>query len=215
MSKPLPQRIVPFYSDELIAVQRSDGVIFVLFTRLCDNLKLPRWTQSRRVQNHAVLSAGLVTLTIETPGGPQEAQCLRIDLLPLWLAGVSARKADAAVKEKLILYQTEAAQVFWREFKPQIINEPDHDLAPSTDNELAQLAHIAELGRAITRMAEEQFEMRRRVDAAARAFKTIRHDLSDVQVRLGVLEDKLHPASYITDAQATRFPTSSRRWPNY
>jgi hypothetical protein len=92
--------------------------------------------------------------------------------------------------------------VLWQAFKPQIIVESDTELATSTDADLAQLAQIAEMGRAITRMAEEQLEIRRRMDAAARAFQGMRHDITDVQVRLGALEDKLHPAAYITDAQA-------------
>jgi hypothetical protein len=40
------------------------------------------------------------------------------------------------------------------------------------------------------------------MDAAARAFQGMRYDITAVQVRLGVLEDKLHPAAYITAAQA-------------
>jgi len=87
MTTPLEQRIVPFYGDELVAVQRPDSTIFVLFARLCDNLGLRRYSQARRVQGHAVLNEGLIELTIETEGGAQVAQCLRIDLLPLWLPG--------------------------------------------------------------------------------------------------------------------------------
>ncbi len=52
------------------------------------------------------------------------------------------------------------------------------------------------------RMAEEQITLIRRMDAAARIVKTIQADVGDVKVRLGVLEERLHPASYITDAQA-------------
>ena len=201
MTKPLPQRIVPFYSDEIVAIQLPDGTIFVLFSRLCENLGLSRWTQSRRVQNHAVLSTGLMMLLVETPGGPQEVQCLRLDLLPLWLAGVPARKANEEIREKLILYQTKAAQVLWREFKPQILDE-----APPADRESAlainQLEQIIEQSKAMQRMAEEQITLIRRMDAAARIVKTIQTDVADVQVRLGVLEELLHPSAYITDEQA-------------
>ncbi|MFL5804992.1 MAG: phage antirepressor N-terminal domain-containing protein [Roseiflexaceae bacterium] len=214
MTDPLPQRIVPFYSDELVAVQQPDGTIFVLFSRLCENLGLSRWTQSRRVQNHAVLSTGLVTLPVETPGGPQEVQCLRLDLLPLWLAGVPARKAGEEIKEKLILYQTEAAQVLWREFKPQILVE-----VPPADRESAlaigQLEQIIEQSKAMQKMAEEQIALIRRMDAAARAFKAIqtdvvvvKGDVADVKIRLGVLEERLHPSTYITDAQAAEIQSA-------
>src|SRR6266511_1821748 len=52
------------------------------------------------------------------------------------------------------------------------------------------------------RMAEEQITLIRRMDAAARIVKTIQADVGDVKVRLGVLEERLHPSAYITDEQA-------------
>jgi hypothetical protein len=203
MSTPLQQRIVPFYGDELVAVQQPDGTIFVLFSRLCENLGLERTSQIRRIQRHAVLSRALIMLDVQTLGGIQALQCLKLTLLPLWLSGVQASRIKSELQEQLIRYQEEAADALWQAFKPQILmEERDDELAVSTDAELVQLAQIAEMGRAITRMAEEQLELRRRVDAAARAFKTMRADIMDVQIRLGVLEDKLHPAAYITDTQA-------------
>ena len=199
----LPQRIVRFNGAELVAVQQNDGAIFVVFARLCENLGIARNMQARRIRTHEVLSEGLIELSIGTEGGPQTAQCLRLDLLPLWLSGIQASRTKTEVREKLIRYQKEAAQVLWQAFKPQIlVEEPGEELATSTDAELAQLAQIAEMGRAITRMAEEQLELRRRMDTAARAFQGMRKDITDVQVRLGVLEDKLSPAAYISEAQA-------------
>jgi hypothetical protein len=133
----------------------------------------------------------------------QALQCLKLTLLPLWLSGVQASRIKSELQEQLIRYQEEVADVLWQAFKPQIlIEEKGDELATSTDAELAQLQQIAEMGRAIVRMAEEQLEIRRRMDAAARAFQGMRYDITDVQVRLGVLEDKLHPAVYITDTQA-------------
>ena len=203
MSDVLPQKIVPFYGDELIAVQQPDGAIFVLFARLCDNLGLNRRPQVLRIQRHSVLSEGLITLAVQTDGGPQQVQCLKLSLLPLWLSGVQASRVKEELQEKLVRYQHDAADVLWQAFKSQIIvEEPGTGLTTSTDAELAQLAQIAEMGRAITRMAEEQLEIRRRLDAAARAFQGMRHDIGDIQVRLGVLEDRLHPAAYITEAQS-------------
>ena len=82
----LPQSIVPFHGDGLVAVQQEDGTILVLFPRLCENLGLNTQAQRRRISRHAVLSAGLVTLTVQTRGGPQVTQCLKLALLPLWLS---------------------------------------------------------------------------------------------------------------------------------
>src|SRR5437867_3499501 len=112
MSDILPQRIVPFYGDELVAVQLPDGTIYVPLGRLCANLELDQQGQARRIQRHAVLKEGLETLTIQTPGGPQTVQCLKLTLLPLWLSGAQAgRITDAELREKLIHYQHEAADV--------------------------------------------------------------------------------------------------------
>jgi len=43
MSNPLPQRLVEFHGDELIAVQQPDGAIFILLAKVCENLGLARW----------------------------------------------------------------------------------------------------------------------------------------------------------------------------
>ncbi len=213
MAETVEQRIVPFYGDELIAVQRPDGAIFVLFARLCDNLGLKREGQVRRVQRHAVLSKGLVTLDILTAGGPQSAQGLRLDLLPLWMAGLQAQRVKPELQDKLVRYQEEAATALWQAFKPQLLVETTKEMAitPLDDSAaLKQLQQIAELGRAITRMAEQQIELQRqqqaltgRMDAAARVIRDVQGQLANVDVRLGVLEEQIHPASYLTDVQAT------------
>ncbi len=209
MTDAVEQRIVPFYGDELVAVQQSDGTIFVLFARLCENLGLKREGQVRRVQRHTVLSDGFTTLTVRTEGGVQAAQCLRVDLLPLWMSGLQAQRVKAELQEKLIRYQKEAAMVLWQAFKPQIIIE-ETALPPRDDTQaLQQLHQIAEMGRAITRMAEQQIELQRqqmalanRVDTAARIMRGVQGHLAGVEIRLEMLEDQLSPAAYVSDRQA-------------
>src|SRR5919202_3471416 len=123
MVEPLQQRIVPFYGDEVVAVQHPDSTVYVLFAKLCENLGLTRSSQVRRVQRHAVLNKGLVLLAIQTESGVQEIQCLRLDLLPLWLSGVQASRVKTELKPKMVRYQEEAAVVLWQAFKPQIVVE--------------------------------------------------------------------------------------------
>lgn len=65
VSDVLARRIVPFYGDEIIAVQHPNGSIYVLFARVCENLGLARRGQVVRVQRHAVLSRGLEMLQVE------------------------------------------------------------------------------------------------------------------------------------------------------
>ena len=56
---------------------------------------------------------------------------------------------------------------------------------------------------AIARMAEQQIELQRQLQALTGRLDTAARVIKDVQVRLGVLEEKLQPAAYITEAQAT------------
>lgn len=66
MSDSIPQRINPFYGDQLIAVQQSDGAIVVVFAWLCENLGVARNMQSQRIRTQEVLREGLVSITIQT-----------------------------------------------------------------------------------------------------------------------------------------------------
>jgi hypothetical protein len=208
MTEALEPRDIAFYGDEIIAVQQHDGAIYVLFSRMCENIGRPRVTETRRAQQHAVLSTGLTELTIRTRGGPQSLLCLRLDLIPLWLASIPSKRLKPAFKEKLVRYQTEAAAVLWEAFKPQILVEE-----PPANREsalaISQLEQIIEQSKAMQRMAEEQITLIRRMDAAARVVKAlqadvaeVKGDVADVRIRLGELEERLHPSAYITDEQA-------------
>lgn len=196
------QRSVPFYGDEVVAVQHPDSTVYVLFAKLCENLGLTRSSQVRRVQRHAVLSKGLVLLPIQTESGVQDIQCLRLDLLPLWLSGVHASRVKPELQTKLVRYQEEAAVVLWQAFKPQILVE-ERAIVPADTPAIVQLQQIAEMGHAIARMAEQQIELQRQQAALHQRMDSAAKVIKDVQVRIAVLEDTLHPSAFITEAQAT------------
>jgi hypothetical protein len=112
------------------------------------------------------------------------------------------------LREKLIRYQREAAFVLWEAFKPQILAQ-ETAIEPTGDAAIQELQQIAEMGRAITQMAQQQIELQRqqqvlgqRLDKAGQIVRGMQIDIADIQVRLGTVEDKLHPHAYITDQQA-------------
>lgn len=208
MSEPLTPHSVGFYGDNIIAVEHLDGTIYALFARICENLGLRREAQVRRAQRHTVLREGLVSLTLQTAGGPQTAQFLRLDLLPLWLSGVQAERVNPDVRDKLIRYQQEAAQALWQAFRHQIITPESTEMVPDS-LAIQQLQHIAEMGKAIVAMAEQQIELQRqqqvlttRIDKAGQIVRGMQQEISAINVRLGEVEDQLHPGSFITNAQA-------------
>ncbi len=201
----LVARTVPFYDDTLVAVQQPDGTIYVQFARLCDNLGMSRASAARRVQQHEVLQEAFVTLPVVTDGGVQAVQCLRVDLVPLWLAAISARRVKPELRTKVIRYQREAAQVLWQAFRSQMV--PDQPASACTA--LGELQRIADLGRAITSLAEQQMDLEReqqrldgRLTGAARVIRAVQSRLDGFELRLLTVEDRVAPEAPIDDAQA-------------
>ena len=202
------QKTVRFYGDELIAIQTIDsGAIFVPLNRLCDNLGVARNRQVQRIRDHPVLSRGYTTLEIETGGGRQETQCLRLDLIPLWLAGINANRVASTVQAKLVQYQAEAAQVLWAAFRPDILPSDDLALAPVGASGAA-LAY--EIATAIQHLARQQMEIEQRlggrIDQMARWARdfgqTVDRRLVTVDQRLGALELQVIPQATISEQQA-------------
>jgi hypothetical protein len=197
------QKQVTFYGDEIIAVQEPNGVIYVPVGRLCDNLGIQRRNQMDRLREHEVLSQGLASVAVQTDGGPQATECLRLDLIPLWLTTINAKRVNEDVRAKLVRYQVEAASVLWQAFKHDIV--PAADLAaqerPKSGAELA-----LDIATAIQHLAQQQLEIERslegvhdRVDSMARFMRDF---VGSTDRRLSTLELYLNPQEQITEAQA-------------
>jgi chromosome segregation ATPase len=107
---------------------------------------------------------------------------LPLDLLGGWIFGVTTSKVRPELREKLIRYREECYR---------------------------ELQRIAELGRAIARLAEQQIDLQRqqqhlsqRGDRAGQVVRTIQNDVTAMQVRLEMIEDTVSPGTPISKAQA-------------
>jgi hypothetical protein len=198
----LIQKTVLFYGDELVAIQVEDsGSIYVPLSRLCDNLGIERKRQAQRIRDHEVLNRGLLSLTLETTGGAQEAQCLRLDLIPLWLAGVNANRVSPEVRAKLVQYQAEAASVLWAAFRHDIL--PHNDPAMST-TEPSGAALAYEIATAIQHLARQQMELEQRLGGRFDKMALWAREFSqNVDRRLATLELQVAPQATVTEQQAT------------
>lgn len=92
----IEQREVEFYGDELTAVRAADGHIYVSVRHLCDALGLDRAAQVRRIKRQAILldayqgGAILTSPSMQgTGGGRQQLGMMRVDVVPLFLTGIS------------------------------------------------------------------------------------------------------------------------------
>ena len=120
---PVEQKEVEFYGDELTAVRADDGNIYVAVDHMCQALGLTTAPQTRRIKRSEVLSDGYIQLAIyptkltKTVSQRRRTGLLRIDLVALWLTGISTNAVNDEVKDKLRRFQREAAKVLWEAFQ--------------------------------------------------------------------------------------------------
>lgn len=172
----LDQRGVDFYGDELTAVRASDGQIYVSVRHLCNALGLNQRPQVLRIQRNAILENGYEgEIKLITPGGPQKLGMLRVDLVPLWLAGVSVNAVNEDARPKLERFQREAAKVLWEAFQQgRLTADVDFDALLAQDTPEAQAYKMAA---AVMQLARNQL--------------LLRSQLSDHEQRLEAIESQL------------------------
>lgn len=110
---------VAFHGDTIDCVRNNDQDAFVVIRKVCENLGIDESSQRKKLQ--AAVWATTVNITaVGGDGKSREMACLRIDAVPMWLAGINPKKVkDTFLKHKLELYQAEAAEVLWRHFSSQ------------------------------------------------------------------------------------------------
>ena len=196
----IEQKTVVFYDDELIAILADDGHIYVSVTQMCQALGINARTQRRRLQDHDVLAegykrGGLMTLPSESGrgGGQQQATLLRVDLIPLWLAGVRISRVKEEIRQKLKRYQREAAAVLWEAFQEgRLTAEPSLAELLSSDSPAARAYRMAT---AIQQLARHQLLLESRVGG--------------VESRLEAIEARLDdPGRHISEEQASQISQS-------
>lgn len=190
------QREVTFYGDELIAVKAADGNIYVSFRHLCDALGVSRNSQVRRIKRQPILDKGYKGGAIMTPpseegvgGGRQQAGLLRVDLVPLWLAGIDTGRVNEDIRPKLERYQEEVARVLWEAFQAGRLTAD-----PAFSDLLKQ-----------DTLAVQAYKTALAVVDLARAQVILESQLTDHEKRLEAIEAQLgDPDRFVTRDQASR-----------
>jgi len=120
---PIEQKMVDFNGAELMAVKATNGKIYGGVKWICDGIGLSDGQFRRQKQNistDAVLQKGITNLRYPTSGGPQEALCIEVDYLPLWLAKISItpkmKVSNPTLTDKLVEYQLKAKDVLAKAF---------------------------------------------------------------------------------------------------
>ena len=193
----IEQRAVTFYDDELTAVRADDGHVYVSLRRVCESLGVDTQAQTRRVRRQRVLERGLQRVAIlTTHRGKQQTYMLRVDLLPLFLSGISTKSVKEDSRDKLEKFQEEAAAVLWEAFQEgRLTTDPEFDDLLQSDSDAVQAYKMLQ---ALVKLARHQILLESRLDS---------HDsqLAEVGTRLEELEAAIaHPSALITEDQASQ-----------
>jgi len=180
----IEQREVEFYGDELIAVRAADGHIYVSVRHLCDALGLDRTAQVRRIRRQEILDEAYKGGAILTPpskggvgGGRQQLGLIRVDVVPLFLTGVSVNSVREEIRPKLARFQREAAKVLWEAFQQgQLTADLDFDALLAQDTPEAQAYRLAQ---AVLQLARNQLLMRAQLADHEQRLETIESQLGD------------------------------------
>ncbi len=172
------QREVEFYDDNLLAVKADDGQVYVAVSQMCDALGIDTQAQTRRIRRHEILGEGLQGVAnLTTPGGQQRGFVLRVDLIPLWLAGVRASAVRSEVRQKLERFQREAAKVLWNAFQTgRLTTDINFDELLASNSPAAQAYRLVA---AMMRLAEQQLVMEARLDSYEARLENVEAALAD------------------------------------
>lgn len=119
----LQVQLVPFYEDQIEAVQTPDGEVHAVPKRICENIGVNWKTQFRKLQRDPIYS--MVMMTIETKEGPRETCVIPIAKVAFWVSGIQSNKVAPEVREKMKLYREECADVLDRHFRGDGVRTED------------------------------------------------------------------------------------------
>jgi DNA mismatch repair ATPase MutL len=217
----LEQVEVPFLDELLLAARGVDGDIYVPVTPFAERLGMaqPRH-QITRIRRDETMAEALRTMPIETAGGVQDMQCLRIDMLTLWLATIRAAAVREEIRPTLRQYKREAARAILAYFSAKaqakraaIVPTVERPLMPASDAPALEWANYYEAMAALYRqVASQQTAIATHEQQLARHDKTIAdHDreiaaLSDdmvsVKETLAIMGEMPEPRISMAQANA-------------
>lgn len=112
---PVPALVrAPFHDAELHAVRVGEDV-WVAIRRTCEDLGVSVQGQLEKLGGRPWATVKLV-LMVAADGKEREVACVHLKALPMWLATIEPSRVAEHIRPRLLLFQTEAADVLQRHF---------------------------------------------------------------------------------------------------
>lgn len=131
---------VQFHNQE-IQVLNYEGKPYVAMKPIVENIGLDWASQYRRIKNHAVLTLGVVMMTIPSKGGGQEVLCLPLGMLNGWIFGIDTKRVKPEIRDVLRLYQLECYDVLYNHFLPEVAAVHPNTIDSEQQHEIKSLVN--------------------------------------------------------------------------
>lgn len=139
-------RQVPFMGQNLMAVQDSDGVVWVGVRWVAEGIGLnvnQARRERKRICGDDAFSDGRSYFDLPTDGGVQRVLCLEIRYVPLWLGKIRitnyVKRENPELADRLKQYQLEVRDVLAKAFVPQCVSDAQKTM-PFDQNVLETLS---------------------------------------------------------------------------
>lgn len=211
---PIEEKTVDFYGDSITAALVEVGSqeeIYVPLRPLCDYLGVDWSGQRKRLNRDEVLAEAQGVVIMSTPGGQQQFVCLPLKFIPGWLFGIDTSRLKPELKEKIIRYRRECYDVLWKAFQAQVLDTVD----TRSNSNIAALIQIREMGKAITRMAEQQIEIEQRLDTHEARLNRAAQVVGQLQREMKEVKRLVQPGATISEAQASVISTAVKALGEY
>lgn len=112
---------IDFYGDTILARRTGEGPrdVEVSLRRMCENLGCDFKTQLDKLKRFAWATMGQ-SPTVAEDGKQRFMTMMSLGSVPMWLATIDADRVAPHVREKLVRYQLECAEVLANHFAPKV-----------------------------------------------------------------------------------------------
>lgn len=114
------QQDISYFGQQVALVIDQHGTCWVSIPSACKALGLNTRGQQQRIERTQELAQASCQITVSTRGGAQRVNCLRVELLAIWLEGVKNLEKEMATRFREIL--SEAALALKKQHAQQLVN---------------------------------------------------------------------------------------------
>jgi len=190
---PVEQRQILVIEGEEVLAARVDRDVYVPLRPLCDALGIKSYGQVARIKRDDVMAEGLRALRITTVGGTQVMQCLHLESVPLWLAGLEPSRVREDVRDRLRVYKRWVRQRVWEAFAAETgvgqgMASTTGPVATTLDPNTLSLEQVEQFGLALVTLARQQLAFQ---EQHAHEMIEVRGSLAFQEQRLDMHDERL------------------------